>query len=341
MKDNRKALYGFMALALIGILMYLYVPKKDPGYRQSRLLLDTYVSILVNGSREKAQPAVKAAFARMSQIEKKLNRYDAKSEITRINKAAPRPVVVSEDTFRAVKLSLDYAKLSGGKFDSTVGPLVSLYNLNKKKVPAASKIMKAKRLVDWRLVRLDESRRTVALAKKGMRLDMGGVAKGFAADEAYKVLTKFGIKKGLIDTGSSTLTFNPENTSRKWRIGIRHPRKDSILSVFEVSNRNVSTSGDYQQYFIKSGARYHHILNPQTGRPAKGLISVTIITEKTAAESDILSTAVFALGPEAGFKLVKSLKDTEAVLIDSSGRVKVTNEKLTDLPAKINVKNRK
>jgi len=338
MNENRKALIGFLVLAIIGILMFLYLPKKNPGYRQSRLLLDTYVSIMVNAPREKAQPAVKAAFDRMSQIEKKLNRYDTKSEITRINKAAPRPAAVSDDTFRAVKLSLDYARLTEGKFDITVGPVVSLLNFNKRKVPPKSKIMKAKRLVDWRLVELDNRRKSVALAKKGMRLDMGGVAKGFAADEAYKVLRKFGIKKGLIDTGSSTLTFNPENTSRKWRIGIRHPRQDSILSVFEVSNRNVSTSGDYQQYFIKSGRRYHHIIDPQTGRPAKGLISVTIVTERTAAESDILSTAVFALGPEAGFKLVKSLKDTEAVLIDSRGRVKITDKKMAKLPAKIDIK---
>lgn len=317
--------------------MLLYLPKStSASYKQTRLVLDTYVTITVDGSGKIAKQATDSAFRRMSQIEKKLNRYDAKSEISKVNRYAPKPVVVSDDTFKAVKLGFSYSKITDGKFDITVGPLVDLFNFAKKVVPSKPQVDKAKQLVSWRMVKLDEKNQTISLAKKGMLIDLGGMAKGVAADEAYKVLIKHGLKSGLIDTGSSTLTFSA-NDGRTWKVGLRHPRQDKILTVFKVRNRRLSTSGDYQQYFLKSGRRYHHIINPQTGYPAKGLVSVTIISDKTAAESDILSTAVFAMGPRTGFKFVSGFADTEVVIIDASGLIRTTDKKFAKLPTKINI----
>lgn len=337
MSENRKALFGLLGLIIIGSLMLIYLPKStSASFKQTRLLLDTYVTIIVDAPQKVAKPATDSAFKRMSQIEKKLNRYDERSEIARINKSAPKPVAVSADTYNAVKLALSYSKITGGKFDITVGPLVDLFNFAKKVVPTKAQVYKAKRLVDWRLVKMDDKLRTISLVKEGMVLDLGGMAKGIAADEANKVLIKHGVRNGLIDTGSSTLAFSSKG-GRVWKIGLRHPREDEILTVFKVQNRRLSTSGDYQQYFIKSGRRYHHIINPQTGYPAKGLVSVTIISSKTAAESDILSTAVFAMGPETGLRFVSKFTDTEAVLIDANGKVKVTDTKVAKLPAKINI----
>lgn len=335
MNENRKALFGLLGLIIIGSLMLIYLPKQNSApYKKTRLLLDTYVSIQVDAPNNIAKEAANAAFARMSSLEKKLNRYDDNSEIAKINKRAPKPVVVSKDTFEAVKLGLYYSKLTGGKFDITVGPLVKLFNFTRKVVPTKSQIKEAKQLVGWRMIKLNSKKKTVSLAKSGMILDLGGLAKGLAADEAQKVLIEHGVKSGLIDTGSSTLAFSAKS-GRVWKIGLRHPRKDNILTVFKVRNGLLSTSGDYQQYFIKSGKRYHHIINPQTGYPAKGLVSVTIMSNKTAAESDILSTAVFAMGPREGFNFASKLDDTDVVLIDTKGKVRITDGITAELPLKI------
>ena len=336
MNENRKALLGFIVLVIIGIVMLIFLPKKNPSLvRKTRLVLDTYVSISVE-SDQNADKAINAAFERMKQIEKKLNRYDPKSEVSKINRTAPNSVKVSDETYKAMELGLQYSKKTNGYFDITVGPLVNLFNFNKRVVPSKTQVNRVKQLVDWRDVKLNKTGRTVALAKKGMILDLGGLAKGFAADEAYKVLKRYKVRTVLIDTGSSTLAFSPKG-GRVWRVGLKHPRSDEMLGVFKVQKANLSTSGDYQQYFIKSGRRYHHIINPIIGYPAKGLVSVTINSKKTAAESDILSTAVFSLGPTKGLELIKSLSGTEAVLIDSAGKIRVTNSKLITLPAKINL----
>jgi len=343
MKENRKALLGFIGLVIIGLMLVFLSPNtavfrgEVKTHKRTKLLLDTYVTIKVRASKNKAKIATDAAFSRMAQIEDRLNRYDEKSEISKINRSAPKPVALSEDTFKAVKLSLKYAKVTDSNFDVTIGPLVLLFDYNKKVVPSKGKIREAKKLVDWRNVVLNEERKTVALNKKGMILDLGGMAKGFAADEAYKVLVKKGIKEGLIDTGSSTYTFNLKKESRLFKVGLKHPRKDKILTVFKVRNKRLSTSGDYQRYFVKSGKRYHHIINPRTGYPAKGLMSVTIISDKSAAETDILSTAIFSMGPDEGIKLARKLKGVEGLLIDSDGAVKSTS-KISGLPSRIRLK---
>ncbi len=305
--------------------MLVFLPgKSDEPYKKTQVVLDTYVTITADADTQIAKKAVAKAFDRMKEIEDKFNRYDANSEISKVNKLAPGPVEVSADTFKAVKLGLKYSRLSGGSFDITIGPLVSLFDFNKKVVPSKAEVEKAKRLVDYRQVKLDESSSTVALAKKGVVLDLGGVAKGFAADEARKVLKENGIKAGLIDTGSSALAFNDKKDDRIWRVGIRHPRQDEILTVLKVRNRNLSTSGDYQQYFIKNGRRYHHIIDPKTGYPRTGIASVTVIAQKSAAEGDVISTAVFAMGQKRGLEFVEKLKGAEAVLIGSDGTVSLT-----------------
>lgn len=339
MNENRKALLGFISLLIIGGLILVLVPKKNTAsFRRTKLLLDTYVTITVEAPPSEASRAVNEAFSRMKQVENKLNRYGPKSEIAQINRKAPKPVVVSHQTLEAVQLGLKYSKLTKGRFDITVGPLVSLFNFSHKKVPSEREVNKAKQLVGFHMVKIDRFHKAIALSKKGMILDLGGLAKGLAADEAYKVLARHKIKSGLIDTGSSTLAFSKDKGGRIWKIGIRHPRQDSILAVIKVRNNNISTSGDYQQYFIKSGKRYHHIINPKTGYPAKGFVSTTIISKKSAAETDILSTALFTMRPMEAKAFLQTLPFTEAVLVDQTGSVIVTDKKLVDLPKKISLR---
>ncbi len=338
MDDKRKALIGFIFLVVVGLSMLFWSKQSIKTIKKTSLILDTYVSITVEAPEAQGNDAILAAFKKMRQIEKKLNRYDPQSEISEINKNASRPVKVSAETLEATKLGLKYAKLSEGRFDITVGPLVKLFDFNKRIVPRPSQVREAKKKVGYKNVVIDEKNSTVSLKKKGMTLDLGGLSKGLAADEALKVLKKHHVKAALIDTGSSTLAFDGNKKhGRVWKVGLRHPRKDEIISVFKVRNYSLSTSGDYQQYFVKSGRRYHHIIDPNTGYPAKGLVSVTVISKKTAAESDILSTAIFAMGPQKGYEFAKKLKNTETVLIDTAGRVLTANKRVSALPKRINL----
>jgi len=323
--ENKKPLIGLAVIIFIGIVLAWWSQSKPRIHevKQEKILLDTYVSITAfDTDKSKAAKAIKEAFSEISKVDSKLNRYSPRSEISKINKvAAQKPVRVSEDTFKVLGLAEKYHKITAGAFDITVGPLVSLWDFNKKKVPKQSEITAKLKLVSFRNIKLDKNNRTVRLLKEKVVLDLGAVAKGYAADKAYQSLRKSGIKSALINTGSTTIILGKKETG-PFRIGIVHPRKrDEIIGLLALKNQSLSTSGDYQQYFVKSGRRYNHIIDPKTGRPATSLMAVTIITNKSCAEADILSTAFFVLGKKKGYGLINKLKNTSAIAVTGKGNI--------------------
>ncbi|MDK2960282.1 MAG: FAD:protein transferase [Bacillota bacterium] len=326
---------GLFALALAVILL-TGCRIKGPGQigqvslakaEKTEFMMDTLITITAYGP--KAEEAVNAAMAEMRRIADLMDANDPKSEVSWINEnAGRRPVRVSEETFELLKLARRYSELSGGAFDVTVRPLVVLWGIGKKDkyVPDSAAIERARELVDWRDLVLDEEAKTAYLRRAGMGVDLGGAAKGYAADRARDVLLRYGVRSALIDAGGNIWAVGRRPDGRPWRIGIKNPRPEhggELLAVMPSEDLTLVTSGDYERYFIKNGVRYHHIFDPRTGRPASQAISATIIG-KNSAEADILSTAVFVLGPDQGLALIRKLSSFEAVLVTPEEQIVAT-----------------
>jgi len=270
--------------------------------------------------------AMDAVFARLRQIDDRMSANKDGTEIAAVNEAAGlKPVKVSDDTFFVVKTALEYGRKTGGALDISIGPLVKLWGIGTSaaRVPSPDEIAAAEALVDYRLVRLDEPGSTVFLPKKGMRLDLGAVAKGYAADEAVRILTAAGVKRAIIDLGGNIFAMGEKRKGADWRIGIQSPddSRGDYLGVMPVSNASLVTSGDYERFFEKDGKRYHHILDSKTGYPsASGLRSVTVVGAPSIA-CDALSTSMFVLGREKGLELAASLPDFGFIFVDDAGKV--------------------
>ena len=269
-------------------------------------------------------------FARIHEIENLMSVNISSSDVSRVNAAAGiEPVQVHEETFAVIKLALHYAKLSGGAFDPTVGSLVSLWGIGggRPRVPFQEEIDETLPLVNWQYVVLDEETRSVFLTHHGMALDLGAIAKGYAADEAAAVIRNSGVERAIINLGGNILTCGERKDGKPWRVGVQNPNDDrnKYIGVLQVRERSVVTSGVYERFFEKDGRRYHHIFSPDRGSPAdNGLLSVTI-TAPRSIDADALATAVFVLGYERGSALIESLAETEAVFIFENLSVKKTS----------------
>jgi thiamine biosynthesis lipoprotein len=294
--------------------------------KESRPLLHTFVEIKAWG--EHAGPAIEDAFHEMERVNALLNHYDPESEVSKINKQAGAGAVrISPDTLQALKAAVKFGDLSGGAFDFTIGPLLKLWGFAKDEAglsgnePDGKALKKAQDLVDYRALELISKEkagrvlRSARLKKKGMWIDTGAFSKGFVSDRAMEVLKNKGIQNALIAAGGTICAIGNKPDSSPWKVGIRHPRKDdSFLTIISLKDRTVSTSGDYEKFYNKNGKRRTHIIDPRTGMPVEQMQAVTVIAP-TGVESDVLSTALFVLGPQEGIKLVDSLPNVEALIV--------------------------
>jgi thiamine biosynthesis lipoprotein len=293
--------------------------------------MDTYITLTVYGD-ERAREGLDAAVSRIREIEERMSIYIEGSDVDLINKnAAYRPVKVHDDTFYVIKKGLSYGELTEGAFDITIYPLVRLWDITSEnpRVPDEDEIQEALESVDYRRVRLDETEGTVLLEKEGMMIDLGGIAKGYAGDEAVRVLKEYDVEHALVNLGGNILTIGGKPDGTDWHIGLQNPRTEDggakHFAILDVRDRSVVTSGDYERYMVdmykKTGVRYHHIFNPGTGYPANtGLISTTIIS-KSAIDADALSTSLFIMGREKGLSFIEQLDGIEAICVTEDKRV--------------------
>jgi thiamine biosynthesis lipoprotein len=265
-------------------------------------------------------------FARLRELDAILSANRDDSNIAAINaNAGIAPVAATEETLKVLREALVFAEKTGGLFDPTVGALVKAWNIGTDyaAVPTNEEIAKTRSLIGWTDVVIDDAAGTVFLKRKEMRLDLGAIAKGYAADECVRIIAKRGIDRAIIDLGGNIYAYGEKAKDTPWTIGIRDPENDSGESVLslKVSDRSVVTSGVYERYFVENGRRYHHILDPRTGYPANNnLLSVTIVA-KPSMLADALSTSVFLLGAEKGLELIEASENTEAIFIDLKGNV--------------------
>lgn len=313
-------------------------------YSSQQFLMDTVVDITVYAHREEtAREGVLAAFDEIKRIADLTDRFPEKgsrayalSDVCKINSMAGiRPVKVSDDVLTMVELSQKYYNTTERAFDITVGPLMDLWGFGgKPSVPSDRDIRGKLALVGMDKVIVDRQAKTVFLARKGMSLDLGGIAKGYAAEKAGERLKKMGVSQGVINAGGNIIVLGSKTLVQPWKIGVQDPRdSNNLIGVLALQDQAAVTSGDYQRYFEKGGRRYHHLLDPATGKPAAKLISVTVVCD-SSTEGDILSTALFVLGPDRGLELAEKM-EVEAVFVSKDKVISVTSglkDKITVTP---------
>jgi len=309
----------------IFILLFIAVGCDRPQlFKESRIVMDTVVEISSYGSdKDKISKAIESSFREIERIENLFNRFDSSSAISMINRmAGMQEVSVNSEIYDLIKRSIDYSRISGGAFDITVAPLVELWDKAKreKKLPDPEDIKETLKAVGYKNIVLNDERMSIIFVNKDAKIDLGGIVKGYAIDKVKDVLLSFGIDNALINVGGNIYALGSLNDNNKWKIGIRHPRDNkAILYKLELNDRAVSTSGDYERFFILNGRRFSHILNPLTGYPADCIISVTVITP-SAEQADVLSTAVFVSGKDRGMELIKSIEKAEVFVFDKDSK---------------------
>lgn len=288
--------------------------------------MGTFVTIQVAGpSRSELESATEEAFREIERLEVVAHPGREGSEVREINEAAGKhPVGVSEEIFQLLSLARSVSDRSGGAFDITVAAVSRLWDFRNpaSPLPGRDRLASALPLVNWRSLVLDEANRTAFLLHEQMEIGLGAVAKGFAADAALAVLKKHNISGALVDAGGDMALSGSKNGSA-WTVGIQHPRKPrgELLARLEIrGDLAVVTSGDYERGFVRDGVRYHHILDPRTGEPARLSQSVTVVGPSCGL-ADALATAVFVLGPEQGLPMLgHDYPAYDAFVLDADGR---------------------
>ncbi|MCB9560929.1 MAG: FAD:protein FMN transferase [Kofleriaceae bacterium] len=277
----------------------------------------------------KAAKAAQAVFDEFDRLDRMMTTWLPDSEVSQINSAAGvKAIKVSDETYAVIERAMDVSRRSKGIFDITVGAFAGLWKFDEDmdySLPDQAEVKKRLALVGYKNVVLDAKHHTVKLKKKGMRITLGGIAKGYAVDKAVKILVDLGYADFIMQAGGD-MYVSGKKGDKPWVVGIRDPRgpRDQSFAVAPVQDHSFSTSGDYERGFVKDGVRYHHILDPRTGQPARASRSVTI-RAKDAFTADAWSKVLFILGAEQAMKLVDSLDDFEAVFVDADNQVHVSS----------------
>ncbi|AJH00721.1 thiamine biosynthesis protein ApbE [Clostridium beijerinckii] len=318
---------SILMTCILCILIFSGCSKNQEIITKTALKMDTVFQLKAYGP--KANEAIEESLSRLDEIEQMASVTIDSSDISKINQASGKEYVqVHPEIIKMLETAVKYSKLSNGVFDITVGPLVNLWGIgtDNERIPTDEEIKSKLPLVGYNDISINEENNSIKLLKEGMAIDLGGIAKGFAADEVLKIYKEYDIKGGIISLGGSsiyTVGKKPDGTS--WNVGVKHPRKDSdqdYVGIINLSEQALSTSGDYERYFIKDGKRYHHILNPSTGYPTdNGVMSVTIVVDSSIPDSnmlaDILTKTVFIAGVDNGLKFIDSLQGVSCMAITS------------------------
>lgn len=291
----------------------------------TRPVLGTVVQISVwTDAPNEARTAITAAWSEIARLEAIFSEWQPNSEVSRINRgAADQRMRLSLELHHVLRRALHIGVQSSGAFDVTWAALRGLWDFRSARIPAAAQVEEATHRVGLSGLSLDD--RSVRFLRPGMQLGLGGIAKGYIVDRVSALLCARGLSDHIIDAGGDVFASGSKGDT-PWRVGIQHPRtgEQTLMGVVTAHDGAVVTSGDYQRFFIVDQVRYHHILDPKTGRPARGVMSVTVIA-RSAMDADAMATAAFVLGPERGLRFLTAQPDVEGVIVDTAGRIRMTN----------------
>ncbi|MBE7417133.1 MAG: FAD:protein FMN transferase [Ideonella sp.] len=271
-----------------------------------------------------ARHATDAVIAEMHRIDRLMSPFKPTSELSCVNRdAATRAVPVSAELFALIERSLHFSRLSDGAFDITFAAVGSLYDYRAGVAPDAATLERARRAIGWRHLVLDPAQHSVRFAREGMRIDLGGFAKGYAVDTSIAILKRLGIAHAVVAAGGDSHVLG-DRRGRPWSIAVRDPRDaQRIVAVLPLRDTSISTSGDYERFFERDGVRHHHLIDPKTGVSPSAVHSVTILAND-GLTSEGISKCVFVMDLPRGMRLVESLPGVDAVVVDAAGALHVS-----------------
>jgi thiamine biosynthesis lipoprotein len=299
-------------------------PSGTPGrwFSRDEASMGTAIRVeLWSDDRMQAEAAIDAVMAEMHRIDALMSPYKEASELSRINRdAARRPVVICAELFDLLERSVRFSEFSGGAFDITYAGAGHLYDYRRRVRPTEQQLAAAREAIGYHHLQLDRATHSVRFAREGVRIDLGGFAKGYAVDNGAAILAQRGVRHAVVAAGGDSRMLG-DRCGRPWTIGVRDPRREGeVVALLPLQDVAVSTSGDYERYFDDGGERCHHLIDPRTGRSPHHVHSVTVIAPD-GLTSEALSKTVFVLGPERGIPLVESVPESDVVVVDAAGKL--------------------
>lgn len=291
-------------------------------------MLGTIIRLKVHGY--KGEKALGEAITKLTEIDDKMSVFKADSEISKINyNSGNIPQKVSHDTYYVIKKAVKYSELSNGAFDPTIRPVVDLWGIctDYPRIPKKKEINSKLELVNYKDIVLNEENSTIKLNKENQAIDLGGIAKGYAADEVKNIFLRNQIKSAIIDLGGNIFAIGNKADGVPWSIGIQDParRRGECIGSLSIVNKSIVTSGNYERYFIIGGRRFHHIIDPRTGYPSEnGVISTTIISD-CSIDGDALATCAYVMGLSKGIDFIESLEGVDAIFITEDKGIYTTS----------------
>jgi len=283
--------------------------------------------------KHKAEKAFHDVFKEVNRLDYLMSNYKEESELSKVNKnAVSEPTTCDNELAYVIEQSLQYSDITDGAFDITIGPLMKKWGFFKEqgRIPGKEELESALESVSYKNIIIGETVKkslfrdpsivkTISFKHSGTQIDLGGIGKGYAVDMAARVLKGNGINSALINFAGNIYAYGTPPEKDSWVIGLQHPRKsEGLLGSFEIRDKAVSTSGDYEKFFTIDGERYSHIIDPRTGNPVKDIVSATIVAD-SATRADALSTGIFVLGLKKGMALIEKLSDVEGIIIYEDG----------------------
>ncbi|MEP0860328.1 MAG: FAD:protein FMN transferase [Ignavibacterium sp.] len=316
-----KRVIGYTVLAIVLFLIGFFIARNNSDeiktFKRTQILLGTVVEIQVRDKDEKkAEEAISKAFAEVKRIDDLFTTYSEESPVWKINISSDTIIKIGDEIYNLLILCDSVTKISNGCFDVSLDNLTRAWGFytDNPYLPSKTEIDSALINSGWNNVKLIGNNSIIK--KKNVGFNFGAIAKGYAVDKAIELLKTLEVQSALVNAGGEIKVIGND-----WKVGIQHPRDErDIVAAVKLENNSVATSGDYEQFFEVDGIRYHHILDPKSGYPARGLQSVTIINQSNTF-ADALATAVFVMGKDKGMELIETLYDTEAMIIDEQGKI--------------------
>lgn len=307
----------FKTVYILLLIIFVACSNEPKKIKRTTISMGTTIEIQAIGKdEEQINEAITGAFAEVERINQKYSTYIDSNYIWKINNSGVGEIEVDEETFYLLKKCDEIYNVTKGGFDAAIGSYIDIlgFETDNPDEPTREEILSALDKVGWKHIELREG--NILVKHRPVKINFGGVAKGYAVDQMADVMKTSGIKKFLINAGGELA-----GEGNDWMIGIQHPRKkNELLGKIVLNNKTVATSGDYEQYFKKDNKLYHHIINPVTGYPALGTQAVTILAEKNI-DADALATGIFVMGPGNGMLTLESIQNIEGMIVDSSGSV--------------------
>lgn len=324
MKNFKKLLSLSILFVFSFTLISCGKEKVSDPLSKTNFFMGTVVTITLYDNQDEA--IINKAFDRVKEIESLVSINTTGTELDKVNdNAGIAPVKVSNDTYTIVKKGLEYTKLTNGAFNIAIGPIVKLWSIGlpEARIPEQYEIAEKLNYIDYNNLELNDNDQTIFLKKKGMLIDLGGIAKGYTADQISLILRNEGVTSAIIDLGGNIYALGKKAENTPWKIGIQNPslNRGEIVGSIQVENKSIVTSGIYERFIEDGDKKYHHILSSETGYPYENEIAGITIISNTSMDGDALSTSVFAMGVEKGLEFVNSQKDIEAIFITKNNKI--------------------